>query len=394
MMGEYMYNIVDVLADIVLSQLNGTVCDKLPDDLNVDELTDIALQNQIDSLVIKALMGCGAIDSDNSYYKQRVINCFIRSSTQMNTLKELQAIFENQKIKNHPMKGAILKKYYPSDDMRQMSDLDILVEMKDLTRVNEILISKGYKLIQRESHHDIYKKEPFMFIEVHHALYDVMVDKEQYEYFGTFRRSKKVNHYSYAYEFSNEDFYVYMMAHMAKHFYKRGCGVRNLIDVYVFLEKFKDKINRTYIDEQLEINGLIVYAKHMEKAAYLWLEKKERSEFYNDLVNYMVDSGVYGKDENGIWNKFANEYSTNNKTSKSKLKTWYFFPPVYYMTEYYPWLENRKWLLPIAWLVRGINGLLGHKGKNKRALLKHVEVDEINTIQKIYKEMQLEFHKK
>lgn len=26
------------------------------------------------------------------------------------------------------------------------------------------------------------------------------------------------------------------MAHMAKHFYKRGCGIRNLVDIYVFLE--------------------------------------------------------------------------------------------------------------------------------------------------------------
>ena len=33
----------------------------------------------------------------------------------------------------------------------------------------------------------------------------------------------------YVYDFEAEDFYIYMMAHMAKHFYKRGCGIRNLV---------------------------------------------------------------------------------------------------------------------------------------------------------------------
>jgi len=107
----------------------------------------------------------------------------------------------------------------------------------------------------------------------------------------------------------------------------------------------------------------------------------------------MLDSGIYGKDENGMWNKYAYEKAGNKETSTFKLKLWYFFPPMYYMEEYYPWVKDKPFLLPTAWVARFLGGITKNKGANKRDYLKHADGENILILQNIYREMGLKFSK-
>lgn len=50
----------------------------------------------------------------------------VREAVQHIEYEQLQQLFEENKIRNIPLKGSILKYYYPSPDMRFMMDLDIL----------------------------------------------------------------------------------------------------------------------------------------------------------------------------------------------------------------------------------------------------------------------------
>ena len=77
--------------------------------------------------------------------------------------------------------------------------------------------------------------------------------------------------------------------------------------------------------------------------------------------------------------------------SRGQLKRWYFFPPLYYMSEYYPYLEKKPWLLPWAWLVRGVCGIFEHKGSFKRKMIDHIDKEQIQTLKTIYEEMELRF---
>ena len=129
----------------------------------------------------------------------------------------------------------------------------------------------------------------------------------------------------------------------------------------------------------------------MEKLAAIWLKGEKSTGFYEDLFQYMLDSGIYGKDENGIWNKFAEEKMRGKEATPSLLKRWYYFPPVSYMSEYYPWLEEHPWLLPVAWGIRFARGLFKKKGIHKREMLHDIGKDKVKTYQKIYQNMGLHF---
>ena len=129
----------------------------------------------------------------------------------------------------------------------------------------------------------------------------------------------------------------------------------------------------------------------MEKLAYIWLKGEKGSQFYDDLFLYMMNSGIYGKDENGIWNKFSEEKMKDREVTLKELKKWYYFPPVSYMSEYYPWLEDYPYLLPVAWGIRAYRGIFLKKGVHKREMLQDIEQEQVRVYKNIYQKMQLHF---
>ena len=121
------------------------------------------------------------------------------------------------------------------------------------------------------------------------------------------------------------------------------------------------------------------------------MEKEEAGQFECQLFDYMLNSGIYGKDENGIWNKFAEKKCRDREVTRFRLKMWYFFPPVSYMAEYYPWLEERAFLLPAAWCIRFFRGLFLKKGMHKREMIHDIEKEQVKIYQNIYQQMELHF---
>ena len=281
-----------------------------------------------------------------------------------------------------------MKYYYPSPELREMSDIDILIHAEDMERADVLLREQGYTLLQAIRHHDVYRKDGII-LEAHRAMYDRTVDERQYAYFADLSRARLREGYQYIYDFGCEDFYIYLIAHMAKHFYKRGCGIRNLVDIYVYRERFGGQMDEAYLRREFERLGLTAFVAHMERLTRIWLAGEPGEAFYDQLFAYMTDCGIYGKDENGIWNRFCEEHSGQD------LRRWYWFPPLSYMRKYYPWLGRSegsgRLLLPIAWGIRALRGISCGRGREKRRLLQRIEPEEISVCQNIYRRLELHF---
>ena len=388
-------NMQAYLANLVISQLNGEKPANIPDNLDIDEIIDISMRNHMDYMILGALVRVENLaDDKKNVLRSKLQVSVLRTLTQVTELKRIVDSFEKSGIKNQPMKGSCLKFLYPSPEMREMSDIDILVADDRMDDVKKVMHDMGYTLAQAIKHHDIYTKQPFMVVEVHRAMYDKTVDGNQYDYFKSFEKAVLKDGQQYTYDFNREDFYVYMIAHMAKHFYAMGCGIRNLVDVYIYLEKYGKELDRSYLSKELKKCGIYDFAVNVEELAYIWLGGKKGDQFYDDLFQYMVDCGIYGKDENGIWHKFAEEKLEGKKITRSKLKKWYYFPPLFYMAEYYPWLEKFPFLLPVAWVIRAFRGIFMKKGIQKREMLNVIDGDKAKTYQTIYKRMKLKFKHK
>ena len=110
----------------------------------------------------------------------------------------------------------------------------------------------------------------------------------------------------------------------------------------------------------------------------------------------MQGCGIYGKDENGIWNRFCDAQPEKGEKGRDVLKRWYWFPPYEYMVLYYPWLSRNpvagKFLLPAAWGIRAVRGGVCGRGKYKREMLRQIDASQIGVRQDIYRRLQLRFH--
>lgn len=381
--------IMEYLGELVLSQIEKRTPKPLPDGISLDMLEDIAKRGHMVYMILGALLKLELPEEYIIRFRNQVKYSMMQTLMQVYEAKNLQQKFEQAGIRNQVLKGTILKQLYPSPEMREMSDIDFMLYEESFAKAEEILAAEGYDKVQEIKHHAIFTKKPYLVLEAHWALYDKNVDKGQYQYFKDNFRAVQVPGTKYTYEFSKEDFYVYMIAHMAKHFYENGCGIRNLVDIYIYLNKYSDTLDRAYIASELEKLGLTSFEAHMSTLANVWLGKEETSEFYNQLFDYMVDCGIYGKGENGVWGQFVKDQNERGNS----LKTWFYFPGIDYMKEHYPWLENHTWLLPVAWVVRGVNGMLNKGKREKKQQVFSVEQEKAETLQTIYRSLQLNFRK-
>ena len=117
--------------------------------------------------------------------------------------------------------------------MRMMADLDILYETGRGKEVEAVLTDLGYYCDHRDSHHDVFFRKPFMNIEMHHCMIGENSLLDAY-YEDIWKRARQEEGKSHIYRLSWEDFYIFMIAHMAKHFQGGGCGIRSIVDMWLF----------------------------------------------------------------------------------------------------------------------------------------------------------------
>ena len=56
---------------------------------------------------------------------------------------------------------------------------------------------------------------------------------------------------------SIDDFYLYMVGHMAKHFKFGGIGIRMLLDFMIFENRLEKDCNRSYIEFNLDFSFIL-----------------------------------------------------------------------------------------------------------------------------------------
>lgn len=386
-----MLRMMQYLGELVLAELDNKSPDNVPEGIQVEELEYIARNNHMNYIILQALLKTDLLEEKKSSMKQVIMQSTILSLTQVGCIRELEERFEKEGIYHQILKGSVIKKLYPSPEMREMSDIDVMIYDENMNRAKRVVEDMGFTLLCSIKHHDIYVKAPLLTIELHYELFNKDVGKNQYDYFHNQKHARRKEGKKYALQFSTEDFYVYLIVHMAKHFYEAGCGIRNVIDIYYYRRLYETTWDERDITDKLEECGVSVFEKRFHTLAKVWLGGEKIDKFSEDLFEYLIECGIYGKGENGVWGQIATLNQTPSIKNKSHAILWYYFPPTSYMQKDYPWLKKYPYLLIVAWGIRAINGLFNKEGRKKREMLLDLDNDKVNKIYEIYKGMQLNF---
>ena len=200
-----------------------------------------------------------------------------------------------------PLKGIILKDMYPESAMREMSDNDILCDPTKMSEVREVMTSLGFTCKEYgKKYHDIYQKG-IMTFEMHSNLFNRTDHPETFYYYNTIKeRLIKDDDNLCGYHMTDEDFYIYCVKHMYKHFSKAGTGLRSLLDIYI-LNKVKGmSLDRGYISSELDHFGLREYELKTRQLAENVFSLQPLSESEKEELAFYAYSGSHGTIENAI----------------------------------------------------------------------------------------------
>ena len=275
-------------------------------------------------------------------------------------LEELCAALEEARIPFMPLKGSCLRAYYPEPWMRTSCDIDVLVHSEDLQKATEYLKEHlGYEMTERGSH-DISMFSPSgVHVELHYDLVEEGRANNCRKILGNaWNYAAPVSDGAFRHAFTDEMFYLYHIAHMAKHFENGGCGVRPYLDIWI-LDNILD-YDKQARDDLLERGELLKFAESSRHLACVWFSNGTDDELTARIEQYILFSGVYGNIDNRI------AVQQNKQGGRFKYILSRMFLPYDVIKLSYPILQKHRWLLPVMQIRRWFKVFFG--GRFKRSL--------------------------
>ena len=239
--------------------------DKIPtkeklEKMDLSQLYQVAQAHSLTAIASYALESAGVFDKAFTEAKNKAI----RKNIVLDVEREkILSELEKANIWYMPLKGIILKDYYPQIGMRQMADNDILFDSSRRYDIKSIMEASGFTTKSFEKgNHDIYQREPVLNFEMHVSLFSDVVKSKLYKYYDNIKNKLiKEDNKDYKFKFTPEDFYIYITAHEYKHFCKGGTGLRSLVDSYIILNNQLDDFDSNYVKIELSKLGISEYER-------------------------------------------------------------------------------------------------------------------------------------
>lgn len=322
----------------------------------INDTLQLAQFHSVMHLVTDALVK-NALVSDESMMKlceQYSFSAASEDSRQNYETEQLKTMLLQSNIPFILLKGAVLQHLYPETWMRNSCDVDVLVREEDLERAISLLTEKMGYVLQSRGAHDVSLVLGNTHIELHYNLMEEGRAKRSFDVLCSVWDSATAVGDTCEFVMSDEMFYFYHIAHMAKHMHTAGCGVRNFIDIWILNHRvgFAAQARR----DLLAKGGLLTFADAVSALAEVWLSGAEHTALTRDLERFVLYSGTYGS----MQSRVAVSRSKKGNVAYCLSRV---FLPYKSMCLSYPQLQRRPILLPIYWVRRIVRILATDTGR-------------------------------
>lgn len=360
--------------DILSAGIRGKSADKVYDNVEWDEVIDLADKHKVEGIIYLALRKSKLISNIGeekiSLLKQKAA---ITGITQSRHISGLSTVLNKINERNIPvivLKGLVVREFYPQPDQRSMNDADILVHEGDVEKVKQLLIDMGYVYLEdhKASHHIALVHHKYPFIELHWNLFKRDGFSSELEHYERliWRRAIKVNvGEAEVLSLSYEDLALHLCMHMAAHLAATGFGVRQLCDLVLLVEHKGDEIDWNSFIMKARMYGFEKFSKiifllcnklfNMEAPKEINIKVVNNKKYVSALLDEIFEAGVHGKKE--MANQFATQVAFNfeEKDSNATLGAInryfrFIFPKIDDMSDKYSYAKKVKILAPIAWI--------------------------------------------
>ena len=271
-------------------------------------------------------------------------------------MKKLIRILNEKEIDHILMKGYLIKGLYPVPELRWFGDIDFVIHKDDRIKTDELMKELGYEVSDNWEPVYSYHKDS-EYYEIHTEILDADINNStQKEYFGNIW-NHVYNTGLHTYHFDREYHFIYLIAHLAKHVYRKGAGVRMYLDIALIINKYGDSLNWGYILNELDQLGLRRFFFTVCTVCELWFEIQAPCEVeridpaaISEFTEITLEGGTFGANNAND----AIETLKDADESDSRIRTviHQIFPPAKEIQSRYTYLQKHRWLLPVAWIDR------------------------------------------
>ncbi len=287
-----------------------------------------------------------------------------------------------------PVKGIVLKDYYPISSMRTMTDVDILYKPKDKEKVIEVFKKCGYTLNSDGFGQLDFTKEPIFHYELHSTL--LSEDKKDFEYFSDIWNKAIPTDRPHIYTLSSELSYIYLLEHLAKHIEGGGAGIRMVMDIFVYSKAHSRDFDNEYITSELQKINLCKFRQRIEDLALSWFGS-DTPDTESASAQFIINCPTFGFVSNAIvYDSLMQERRKGRKQSGLCRLIRRLFPSSLYINRRFPVTKKYKFLypffVPAYWLLR----LFKDKNVNYSSVKLYLNPDDANktdSINRMIKEL-------
>ena len=192
---------------------------------------------------------------------------------------------------------------------------------------------------------------------------------------------------------SDEDCFIYIFTHLAKHYRDSGIGLKHFIDIWVYITS-KPDLDKAYIEAELEKLQLADFFKNVIMTIKVWFYGAEPTKSSDLISDWTFSGGTYGSHDKNVLSRAVKEsnVSGKNKSRVSRLIK-AFFMPYSEMCIKYPILKRVPFMLPVMWGVRVVTAVVLKKDniKKRNADIKMLTDENVDAYQGALKAVGLEF---
>lgn len=299
----------------------------------------------------------------------------------------------------HPivMKGIACRQLYGAySDHRPSGDEDILIQKEEYEKVKSILVSQGY-LPERETVTSG-QLEELQEISFHHADSGLCIEvhtnpfgrennlrRQMNDYFqAVFDHPIKLNlEGTMIWTMGHTDHFLFLVLHAFKHMMVSGFGIRQVLDILLYMRTYNGEIDWAYIKEILRQVGAekffmdLVYIGNR----YLGFQLPEVGEINcpEELLQDLLDNGIFGN-ETQAWRTSIHMTEAAVESSGTQSRLWLFgkaiFPGRAAMMGMHPELREKPWLLPVCWVQRWMRFIRHNKENGGNLAKESIEISQ------------------
>lgn len=343
------------LTHLLRCAVKGEKAENMPKDIDEKKFFDFCLSHKVENIAYYALKetDISRITSEVwAKFEEFYMHAITIEAVQQYYLELVEAEFEKAGIDYLVLKGREIAKFYPSSDMRQSSDFDIYIGNRNAKKCRDIMLKNGFNILAYSDDndcHDEYIIDKFVMCELHRVL---IQDNHMWrdECNKIPERLILCEDTKHHYKMNKEDFYLYNLAHTAKHMKLSGIGIKAFLDIWLIYNKYKDCLNMEYLNEKLNLCGLVEFDKNARSLCRYWFDGEEPSSLIKKMSAYVAESGWIGTQDQVLSGQLAESAGESSSKLVAKVKKCVsiIMSPYEDMVKRYPILKKYKWIMPLC----------------------------------------------